>query len=122
MADTGETEYMSPHYVMFLSFNLLIGNLLCAIIDGVWLVAEDVTLMTYLTGMTNLETASWTAIFTVPFNFFTHGLPKLIMWDFSFFTGGWEVVRWFLFIFSIGAIWAVASMFFSTIQGVFTRR
>lgn len=113
---------MRPHFIMFLAFCLLIGNLLCAIIDGVWLSAEDVNLMTYLTGMTNLQTSSWTAIFTVPFNFFTHGLPKLLLWDFSFFSGGWSIVRWILFVFSIGAIYGLASMFFSNSQGIFIRR
>lgn len=122
MAYTGETARMRPQYVMFLAFCLLTGNILCVIMDGAWLGAEDVTLMGYLTGMTNLQTASWTAIFTVPFNFFTHGLPRLLLWDFSFFTGGWQIVRWFLFVFSIGAIWAVASMFLTSIQGMFTRR
>jgi hypothetical protein len=113
---------MRPQYVMFLAFCLLTGNLLCAVMDGVWLVAEDVTIMGYLTGMTNLQTASWTAIFTVPFNFFTHGLPKLLLWDFSFLQGSAGVIRWFLFVISIGAIWAIASMFLTSIQGLFTRR
>jgi hypothetical protein len=113
---------MRPQYVMFLAFCLLAGNLFCLIMDGAWFGATDITIMGYLTGMTNLQTASWTAIFTVPFNFFTHGLPKLLLWDFSFFDGSWQIVRWFLFIFSIGAIWAVASMFLTSIQGLFTRR
>jgi len=113
---------MRPQFIMFLAFSLLAGNLLCAVIDGAWLGAEDVTIMGYLTGMTNLQTASWTAIFTVPFNFFTHGLPKLLLWDFSFFSGGWGIIRWFLFVISIGAIWAIASMFWTSIQGIFQRR
>lgn len=113
---------MRPQYVMFLAMCLLIGNLFCLILDGAWLGATDVTLMGYLTGMTNLQTASWTAIFTVPFNFFTHALPRMLLWDFSFLGGSWAIVRWILMIFSIGAIWAVASMFIQSIQGIFSRR
>jgi hypothetical protein len=99
---------MRPQYVMFLAFALLTGNFLCLIIDGAWFGSTDLTLMGYLTGMNNLQTASWTAIFTVPYNFFTHGFPKMILWDFSFFSGALEIVRWFLFVLSIGAIYALA--------------
>lgn len=113
---------LSKNFVMFLAFALLVGNLLCLVIDGLWFQAEDVNLMGYLTGMTNLQTASWTAIFTVPFNFFTHGFPKLIMWDFSFLGGALGIVRWFLFIFSIGAIYALAQEFRMALQGILTRR
>lgn len=113
---------MRPQYIMFLAFTLLAGNILCVILDGAWLGAEDVTLIGYLTGMTNLQTASWTAIFTVPFNFFTHGLPKLILWDFSFLQGDASIFRWFLFVISIGAIWAVGQEFRNSIQGLFARR
>lgn len=113
---------MRPQFIMFLAFCLLIGNILCLIMDGAWLGATDVTLMSYLTGMTSLQTASWTAIFTVPYGFFTHGLPRMLLWDFSFFSGSWAIVRWILFTISIGAIFAVASMFFTSIQGIFTRR
>jgi hypothetical protein len=113
---------MRPQYIMFLAFCLLIGNLLCLIMDGAWLGADDVTLMSYMTGMSNLQTASWTAIFTVPFGFFTHGLPRMLLWDFSFFSGNMAIIRWFLMVFSIGAIWGVSSTFFSSIQGIFNRR
>lgn len=113
---------MSKNFIMFLAFCLLVGNFLCLIIDGVWLQTEDVTLMGYLTGMNNLQTASWTAIFTVPFNFFTHGFPKMILWDFSFLQGGMGIIRWFLFIFSIGAIFAMAQEFRGVLQSIFGRR
>jgi hypothetical protein len=107
---------------MFLVFCLLIGNFLCLIIDGVWFQADDVSLMGYLTGMNNLKTASWTMIFTVPFNFFTHALPRMLLWDFSFLSGGLSIVRWFLMVISVGAIWAVAQEFRLTVQSIFGRR
>lgn len=113
---------MRPQLIMYLAFCMILGNLLCLMMDGAWLGSADITLMQYLTGMNNLQTASWTAIFTVPFAFFTHGLPRLILWDFSFFYGSWEIIRWILMAISIGTIWGIAEMFFPTIQGIFTRR
>ena len=113
---------MKPHFVMFLAFILLIGNMLCCIIDGAWLGSDDVTLLGYLTGMNNLQTSSWTAVFTVPFNFFTHGFPKLILWDFSFFTGNWQIIQYILCVISIGAIYAMAQEFRGAITSIFSRR
>lgn len=111
-----------PQHIMFLAFCLFGGNLICAIVDGVWLNAEDANLLTYLTGMTNLQTASWTAVFTVPFNFLTHGLPKLIFWDFSFFAGSWAIVQYFLIAISVGTIFGLYLTFAGSSQGIFTRR
>ena len=108
--------------IEFLALCLLVGNLLCALMDGVWLVAEDANLMAYLTGMTPLQTASWTSIITVPYNFLTHGLPKLLLWDFSFFSGSWAIIRWFLLVFSIGTIVGLWMTFVNSTQGIFTRR
>lgn len=114
---------MSHKFIMFLAMILIVGNLMCLIIDGAWLGANDLTLMQYLTGMNALQTASWTAIFTVPVGFFTHGLPKMLFWDFSFFDGAaGQLIRWLMFVITIGAIWAVGQEFRSTITSIFGRR
>lgn len=113
---------LSKNFVMFLAFCLLVGNFLCLVIDGVWFQADDVNLMGYLTGMNNLGTGSWATVFTAPIGFFTHGFPKMIMWDFSFLQGSFQIVQWFLFIFSIGAIFAMAQEFRATITSFFARR
>lgn len=113
---------MHNKFIMFLACMLLVGNMACLVADGAWLGAEDLNLMQYLTGYSTTETMSWTAVIMVPVAFFTHGLPKLIFWDFSFFSGELAIIRWFLFIVSIGAVWAVAQEFRTTITSLFGRR
>jgi hypothetical protein len=113
---------MSSKFVMFLAFVLVLSNILCLIIDGAWLGVEDQTLMQYMTGMNALQAASWTAIFTVPIGFITHGFPKMILWDFSFFSGALQIIRWILFVISIGAIWAMAQEFRNAAVSLFGRR
>lgn len=117
-----ERGEMRPQFIMFLAFILLAGNFLCLIIEGDWIGSTDVTIMGWLTGVNNLQTASLVSILTLPFAFLTHGFPKLISWDFSFFQGSLSIIRWFLFIFSIGAIFAMAQEFRYTIMGIFNRR
>lgn len=31
-------------------------------------------------------------------------LIQMLLWNYAFFTGGWEIVRWFLFAISVGII------------------
>ena len=113
---------MNPKFVMFLAMILIICNIICLIIDGAWLGVEDQTLMEYMTGMNTLQAAGWTAIFTVPIGFITHGFPKLILWDYSFFSGALQIIRWILFAISIGAIWAMVTQFMNAATSLFGRR
>lgn len=113
---------MRPQYIMFLAFALIVGNLLCLIIEGGYFGAEDVTLMNYLTGYSGVEAAGTWAVPKMIAGFFTHGFPKLIMWDFSFFSGGLAIIKWILFVFSIGAIYAIARDFIPAISQIFARR
>lgn len=112
---------MNHKFVFFLAFTLLTCNILCLIIDGAWLGAEDLSLMQYLTGMSG-SSLNWTAIVTLPIGFVTHGLPKMLFWDYSFLSGGLGIIRWLLMFISIGAIWALAQEFRLTITSIFGRR
>lgn len=113
---------MSPKFIIFLALILIICNILCLVIDGAWLGADDQNLMGYLTGMNALQAASWTAIFTLPIAFVTHGFPKMILWDYSFFGGALQIIRWILFTISIGAIWAMITQFMNAATSLFGRR
>lgn len=113
---------MRPQYVMFLAFILIIGNLFCLMLDGAWLGADDQTLMNYMTGYDSFNSAGVWAVVTVPIGFFTHAIPKMLFWDFAFLDGGFEIVRWILMVFSIGAVFALGIEFRSTITSIFGRR
>lgn len=44
----------------------------------------------------------WLSMITIPFNFFTITLPRLVLWDFPIFYGDWIVIRYVLMALSIG--------------------
>jgi len=113
---------MRHTFIMYLAFSLIVCNLTCLIIDGAWLGAEDLTLMQNLTGFGSIKAAGMFGVFTMFVGFLTHGLPRLIMWDYSFLSGGLQIIRWILFTFSIGAMWAIAQEFRGTITSIFGRR
>lgn len=107
---------------MFLAFVLLVGNLLCVLLEGGALGPEDLSLMNYLTGYTGVEAAGAWGVPKMILGFFTTGFPRLIMWDFSFFQGGYELIRWLLMSITIGAIAGMTFLFIPTISQIFSRR
>jgi len=113
---------MRPQMIMFFALILIVCNLMCLIMDGAWLGAEDLSLMNYLTGYDSFQSAGVFAIVTVPFGFFLHGVPKMLFWDFSFLSGGLEIIKWVMMTLSIGAVFALGIEFRSTITSIFGRR
>jgi len=97
---------MRPQLIMFFAFVTLVSNLLCGFMDGLWLQPADLNLMNYMTGY-NSWTEGFLPVVAPVIGFFTHGLPKLIFWDFSFLDGGLSFIRWILMAFSIGAIFGI---------------
>lgn len=111
---------MRPQFVMFIAFLLIVGNLMCNIMDGDWVETDDTAQMNAMVGHQS-QTGGGIPIITPVINW-ASGFWRTISWDFSFFNGAWEIVRWILFAISAGAVFAIAQEFRSTITSIFGRR
>ena len=111
---------MRPQMIMFFAFVLIVGNLMCLIIDGDWFGAVDQAEMNALIGH-GVDVSVSIPVVTQITSFFTH-LWKAISWDFSFLEGGLQIIRWLLFALSAGAVFAIGQEFRSTITSIFGRR
>lgn len=111
---------MRPQMVMFFVAILIVGNILCLIADGDWFGAVDQDQMNSLIGHKVKETDG-IPILTPVANFFSQ-FWKAVSWDFSFFDGGLQIIRWCLFALSAGAVYAIGQEFRSTITSIFGRR
>ena len=115
---------MHPKLIMFCVFIFVVGTLLSLIIEGGYFGSQEVGIMNQLTGYTTLQIAG-TGIWTVPklvVGFFTHGLPKLIMWDYGFLEGEAAIFKWIvLYPISAGVVWGIALVFIPAVQGIFGR-
>ena len=72
---------------------------------GVMVYNEDLGVINYALGFNFVRVANnagWTALFDIPWKFVTITAPKLLLWDFSFFTGELVLVRYILMTLSIG--------------------
>jgi len=95
--------------------------LVSLIIDGALYGAGELSIMNSLTGYSVVDIGSITAIPKMAIGFLTHGLPKLISWNYGFFTGRFVVLRWIMASLSGAVIWGLIQVFLPTIQGVISR-
>lgn len=115
---------MSPKMLMFVSFVFFIGSLCCLIIEGGYFGETELGLANALTGY-NITQVSGAGIWSIPklaWGFMTHGLPKMIFWDYNFFQGGYFIIRLFLIMtLSVGVVWGVTQTFLGVAQGILSR-
>jgi hypothetical protein len=104
----------------FFVFILIFGNILCLMADGAWLGTEDQDEMAALTGH-EVQESGGIPIITPVVNF-AQAFWHVVSWDFSFFEGGLQIIRWFLLTLTAIAVFAIAQEFRSTVTSIFGRR
>jgi len=117
---------MHPKLVIFFAFSFVTATLLCLFIEGSYIGVEEMTVMNALTGMSLLE-VSGSGAWVVPkliASFFTVGVPRLLLWDYSFLDGAeGGLFKWIVLLpLTVGFVWGLAQVFISAIQGLFASR
>jgi len=92
-------------------------SMVCTFMEGGNLFGQsDIDVVNSLVGYSVVDIEG-VGIASIATGFFIHGLPKLILWDYSFFTGGWVIIRIILICtLSLGLIWGVVSMLFTVLS------
>lgn len=83
--------------------------------------SQHLDIMNELTGISISQLGGLTAIPVMAIGFFTHGLPKLMSWDYPFFTGSFSIIRWCMMPLSIAVVWGLIQLFLPMFQGLITR-
>ena len=115
---------MSVKMMMFIVFTFITGNLLCCFIEGTYLGEETTSIINLLCGysVTDLQSTGGMSWVSAAVGFFTTGIPRMILWDYSFLDGGWEIFKYiFLFPITIGVVWGIVQLFTTTISGITSR-
>jgi len=97
-------------------------TMVCLFLEGGNLFGQgDIDIINSLVGY-NVIDAEGIGIATMATGFFLHGLPKLILWDYSFFTGGWVIIRIVLICtLSLGILWGVIATFLTLASSIVTK-
>jgi hypothetical protein len=113
---------MSAKMIMFIVFIFVSGTMLSLIIEGTYLGSGDEwDVMQSLTGYSsvNVAGAGGIAIPKVGVGFIMTGIPKILTWDYSFLTGGWAIIKWFiLYPISAGIVYAMGLLIYNIATGI----
>ncbi|MBE3141954.1 MAG: hypothetical protein IMZ53_15365 [Thermoplasmata archaeon] len=114
---------MTPKAINFYTTTWLCSIMICMIIEGSWFGSAghgEQTIIQNLTSMNALNIGDIVGIGSFLVNFF-EGILRILLWDYSFYYGGYEVIRWVMVvIFTPAAIWGIGS-FFATVFANFLR-
>jgi len=115
---------LSTKQLMFVSFVWLIGTLCCLILEGIYFGTRELDIVNALTGFNILQVSgagSW-FIPKLAWGFMIHGLPKLIFWDYSYFQGGYFIIRlFFIMTLSVGVVYGITMVFVPVVQGIISQ-
>lgn len=115
---------LSTKQLMFVSFVFFVGNFICLIFEGIYWGTTEVNIISDLTGYNTIQVAG-AGVWGIPklgLGFMMNGLPKLIMWDYSFLQGGYFIARILLIVtLSVGVVWGVTVTFLGVAQGILGR-
>jgi hypothetical protein len=101
---------MSPKFMSFLAMCWFISTFICLILEGAYFGAAQNSIINDLSIMT---TISLGPLIVPVFNVnFAQGIMRLLLWDYSFYTGGWVIIRYFwVCTLSSGAMWGIIQAF-----------
>lgn len=102
---------MTTKFMNFLAMTWFLSVLICLVIEGSYIGTAEGSIINDLSLFTSLKIGGLVPIPT--FNiFFFRGVYRLLIWDYSFYEGGYAVIRYFwMVILSPGAVWGIGSVF-----------
>jgi hypothetical protein len=113
---------VSSKTIIFIVFLFAMGTMLSLIIEGTYLGSgEEWDIMQSLTGYSAINVAGGGGI-SIPkmaIGFLFNGIPKLLFWDYSFLTGGYALIKWFiLYPISAGIVYAMGLLVYNIASGI----
>ena len=102
---------MSTKYINFIAMSWFISILICMVIEGVYFSAQETSIFNDLRLFTSIKVGGLVPI--PAFNiYFFRGIYRLLVWDYSFYSGGYAVIRYFwMVVLSTGAVWGIGQTF-----------
>lgn len=102
---------MSTKFFNFLAMSWFLSTLICLVIEGSYLGTTESTVINDLSLFTTLKIGGLVPI-PAPNIYFFRGVFRLLTWDYSFYSGGYEILRYFwMATLSSGAVWGIGSVF-----------
>lgn len=102
---------MTTKFFNFLCMVWFISVVICLVLEGTYLSPTEASVINDLSLISSLKVGGLVPIPTFNIYFF-RGVYRLLTWDYSFYTGGYEFLRYFWMVtLSPGAVWGIGSVF-----------
>lgn len=112
---------MSPRWIAGLSFLFILGTIISVAIEGAFFGQGDIDVLNEMLGFSAFEAGGLMAIPKIGIGFITHGLPKMLLWDYAFLDGHFVILRILLMSLSIAIVWGIVQVFLTVAQGLLSR-
>ena len=102
---------MSPKYIQFFAASFFFSIIICMVLEGTYFTAAENSVMNDLSILTTIKVGGLVPI--PAFNiYFFRGIYRILVFDYSFYEGGFAILRYFWVItLSAGAVWGIAQVF-----------
>ncbi len=98
---------MSPKYLNFFTYSWFVSTFICIVIEGTYWGNTQNSIINELSIIQAIQAGGIFSIGSATINFF-HGVMRILLWDYSFYQGGWEILRVFwLVVLSPGPVWGI---------------
>ncbi|PVV83521.1 hypothetical protein [Dehalogenimonas alkenigignens] len=96
---------MRPQWLVWIGFTYIVGQMMCIILEGAWIGDPEQSFINAMTGFTAHQYTdslignigiTIANVVTGLVGFFTYGVPRLLLWDYSFLESGGAWMKWFL--------------------------
>ena len=102
---------MSTKFFSFLAMCWFVSTLICLILEGSYFGSVENSVINNLSVLTTFNIGNLLVVPVFNVNF-VNGIVKILLWDYSFYTGGFIIIRWFwLVTLTPGAIWGIIQTF-----------
>lgn len=106
-------DSLGGKYLNFLGFVWICSTLICLVIEGSWVGSTEATVVNDLSAFGALKIGGLIPI-PAPNLYFFRGVFRVLLFDYSFYTGSFEIVRYiYLTIFTSSAIYLIGRDFAS---------
>ncbi len=93
--------------MIFLAFVWTACTAVCLIIEGTYFGSSEVAIFNYLTVFKTVKLANVMSVPVLNLEFFTHGIPMLLTWDYSFLSGAYSSFKMIGYILDVGVVWGL---------------
>jgi len=108
---------MSVRWLMGAGFMYIMCQMVCLIIESAYIGQTEIDIINDLTALDIIDSAGILALPLLIVHFFS-SLPQILSWDYSFFTGGYAIIRVIMMCFTIGITWGVIQTFGPSLYGL----